>query len=289
MRLPFLIPLVLTAACGALDTQTYDVLTQGTVLTPEGPIAPGPVLSSGEGVAEFAFVSGIVPYDQLAQSEPADTTAASDQIRLRMGVSTGGSGDFNVVGTLSPLRLGRSMDPRLQQADIGQGGVLGAFTVLQRFDFVPSDTVSAGISLGTGIRSAAFVRTIDDVENRGGRATWYAHGGVHGGGEVSGPLWLGASISFENLLHPTGARAVEAESAGQANRRIRRFTQVAVFTPSFDVELRFGPIAIAGSVFSSVALDPDAAALPFSGRVGMRFYFGGGDPPMATPPGPDDV
>lgn len=269
---------LITASCGALDTEEYQVLTEGTVLTPEGPMAPGPVLAPGEGLAEFAFSSGVVRYDADASTAPATATAASDQLRLRFGISTGGSGDFNAIGTVSPLRLGRSMDPRVQQSDVGSGGVLGAFTLLQRFDFVPSETVSGGISLGTGVRSATYVRAIDGVENRGNRATWFAHGGVHGGGEIAGPLWLGGSISFENLANPTGARTVVAESASQANRRIRRFTHMLVVTPSLDLELRFGPMAVAGSLFSSIAMETDAAALPFGGRVGMRFYFGGNAP-----------
>jgi hypothetical protein len=258
-----------------LNPEQIAVRTEGTVLTPEGPLAAGPVLAAGEGVGEFAFSSGVVSYESRPTSEPPVTTAAVNQLHLRLGISTGGIGDFNVIGTVSPLSQGRSIGPRLQQSDVDEEGVLGAFTALQRFDFVPDSNVSAGLTAGFGARSAAFVRTIDGVESRGRRATWFFHGGVHGGGNVAGPLWLGASIAFENLAMPTGERTAFASSASDADQIVRRFRHVAVFTPSLDLELRFGSMAIAGSAYSSVASERRVAALPFGARLGMRFYFGG--------------
>ena len=275
------------AGCSGANAEQFTVQTEGTVLSPEGPLGAGPVLAAGEGIGEFAFSDGAVSYETNPNTEPAVTTAATSQLHLRLGISTGGSGDFNVFGTISPLSLGRAIDPRVQQHDVGRDGVLGAFTAVQRFDFVPDSNVSAGLSVGFGARSAAFVRAIDGTENRGRRATWFFHGGVHGGGTVAGPFWLGASIAFENLATPTGTRVVTVSSASDADRWVRRFRHVAVFTPSLDLELRFGPMAIAGSVYSSIASEPRTAALPIGGRLGMRFYFGGDRTELPMPPAPE--
>ena len=274
-RLLVALCLAASTGCSGANTEQIDVQTVGTVLSPEGPIAGGPVLASGESVGEFAFSTGVTSYERNAATEEAVGTAAADQIHLRLGISTGGAGDFNVFGTISPLSLGRSLDPRLQQQDVAEYGVLGAFTALQRFDFVPDPRISAGLSLGLGARSAGYRRTIDGVENEGRRATWFFHGGVHGGGLVAGPLWMGASVAFENMATPTGLRTVTVENASDANRLVRRFRYVAVFTPSLDLEVRFGPMAITGSAYSSIASEPRTAALPFGVRFGMRFYFGG--------------
>ncbi|MFT6396024.1 MAG: hypothetical protein ACJAYU_000766 [Bradymonadia bacterium] len=286
---PFLLAaLCVLSACSGLDEQRYDVLTQGTVMSAHGPVAPGPTLRSGEGLAEFAFSDGLVPYESQAATEPATQTVASTQFHFRFGVSTGGIGDFSVIGTVAPLALAKAMNARLQQPDVGQDGALGALTLVQRFDFVPDPRISAGISVGSGARSAAFVRTIDGVSNQGRRATWFFHGGLYGGAEVNGPLWLGGSLNIENLLTPTGLQTVYFTSAANANRYTRRFRHVAVFTPSLDMELRFGTLALQGSVYSSIPTDIQVAALPIGGRFGMRFYFGGTDEalPMPMPFGP---
>ncbi len=271
------------AACSGLDEQRYDVLTQGTVMSSHGPIAPGPSLASGEGLAEFAFSDGLVPFETDPATEPATQTAASTQFHFRFGISTGGIGDFSVVGTVAPLALARSMDGRLQQSDVGQEGVLGAFTLVQRFDFVADPNISAGLSIGTGARSAAFVRTIEGTSNEGRRASWFLHGGFYGGGVVAGPLWLGASMNIENLTTPTGLQTVYFTSASEANRYTRRFRHVAVFTPSLDMELRFGTLAVQGSVYSSIPSETRVAALPVGGRLGMRFYFGSNNEALPMP------